>query len=164
MVEMVPVMARPPVEKRAPRSGVRRVVPQVGQPAPRAMSPATMPALPRLSALLSRFFFQSKTMRPISVPCKIQRAKMGSQSRKTLLIPKIFMNESQMILRFPGKPNADISSNLEKPAERRFMSKPKKRKLGMNPYQKRFSLVASKMPLPAKLKSSKNFLQFIIIL
>ena len=82
MVEMVPAMASPPVEKIAPRSGVRSVVPQVGQPAPRAISPVIMPALPRLAEFCSRFLFQSRTMRPIRIPCKIQMLKTGSQSRK----------------------------------------------------------------------------------
>ena len=163
-VEIAPVRARPPVEKRAPRSGVKRVVPQVGQPAPRAIKPVIIPALPRLSALCSRFFFHNRTISPIKVPCKMQRAKIGSQSRKALLKPKMFRKESPIILRQLGKPRADISSNFEKPAERRFIKSPKKRKLVIKPYQKRFSLVASKMPLPAKVKSSKNFLQFITLL
>ena len=50
IVETAPVTARPPAEKRLVRSGVSKVVPQVGQPAPSAMRPATMPALPRFSA------------------------------------------------------------------------------------------------------------------
>lgn len=85
MVEMVPVIARPPEEKMAPMSGVIKVVPQVGQPAPRAMSPAMMPALLRFSEFLGlfwRFLFQSKTMRPNKIPCRVEIAKMGSQSRK----------------------------------------------------------------------------------
>ncbi len=82
MVEMVPTTARPPVEKIAPRSGVSRVVPQVGHPAPRAMSPATTPALPRFSAFCFFFLFQSKTIRPIRIPCKMLIKKIGSQSRK----------------------------------------------------------------------------------
>ncbi len=49
IVEMVPVIARPPVEKIVPISGVSKVVPQVGQPAPRAMSPVMMPAFSRLA-------------------------------------------------------------------------------------------------------------------
>ena len=68
---MVPVTARPPEEKMAPSNGVRRVVPQVGQPAPKAIRPVIMPAFSRLAALCWRFFFQSKTISPISVPCKI---------------------------------------------------------------------------------------------
>lgn len=34
-------------------------------------------------------------------------------------------------------------------------------KLGIKPYQNLFSLVASKMPLPASAKPSNHFLQFI---
>ena len=49
MVEMVPAMARLPVLKMAPMSGVMRVAPQVGQPAPRAMRPVMMPAFSRFS-------------------------------------------------------------------------------------------------------------------
>ena len=81
-VEMVPVTARPLVEKIAPISGVSRVVPQVGQPAPRAMSPVMMPAFSRLAEFNSFFLFQRKTIRPISVPCKIEIAKIGNQSKK----------------------------------------------------------------------------------
>ena len=84
-VEIVPVTARPPVEKRVPRRGVRRVVPQVGQPAPRAMRPVMMPAFSTLAELLEsllwRFLSQRRMMRPISVPCNRQIAKIGSQSR-----------------------------------------------------------------------------------
>ena len=54
-----------------------------------------------------------------------------------------------------------MSSNLEVPPESRFIKIPKKIKLGIKPYQKRFSLVASRMPLPASTKSSNHFLQFI---
>lgn len=50
--ETAPAMARLPVEKMAPMRGVMRVTPQVGQPAPRAMRPVMMPALPRLSVTL----------------------------------------------------------------------------------------------------------------
>lgn len=85
-IEIAPVMARPPVEKMAPRSGVRRVVPHVGHPAPRAMRPVMMPAFSRLAELVEselcwRFLFQRRTMSPIRVPCKMQMAKIGSQSR-----------------------------------------------------------------------------------
>lgn len=66
-----------------------------------------------------------------------------------------------MILRLSGKPIADMSSNLEKPPANNSISKLKMKKLGINPYQKRFSLVASKMPLPAKEKPSSHFLQFM---
>ena len=163
-VEIVPVTATPPEEKRAPRSGVRRVVPQVGQPAPRAIRPVIMPAFSRFSAFLaefSRFLFQRRTIRPIRVPWRMEIAKIGSQLRKGWLRPKIERKESRRILRDLGKPSAPMSSILEKPPERRFIKKPKKRKLGIKPYQKRFSRVASIIPLPASANSSKNFLQFI---
>jgi len=73
MVEIAPVIARPPVEKMAPRSGVRRVVPQVGQPAPRAIRPVIMPAFSMFSELdelsfCSRFLAQRKTISPIKIP------------------------------------------------------------------------------------------------
>ena len=71
------------------------------------------------------------------------------------------MKQSQVIRRPSGKPCNLINSNLVRPPDKRFISKPKNRKLGMNPYQKRFSLVASKMPLLAKTKPSSHFLQFI---
>lgn len=161
MVEIVPAMDRLPVEKITPIRGVMRVVPQVGQPAPRAMRPVMMPAFSRLAAFWSFFFFQSRTIRPIRVPCKIAMKKMGSQSRKGWLIPKMAKKLSPMILRPLGKPSTLINSNLARPAFNKFMSKPKKRKLGIKPYQKRFSLVASKMPLVAKTKPSSHFLQFI---
>lgn len=61
----------------------------------------------------------------------------------------------------PGKPCRRISSNLERPPDNRFINNPKNRKLGIKPYQKRFSLVASRIPLPAKTKPSNHFLQFI---
>jgi len=82
MVEMVPATARPPVEKMAPRSGVIRVVPQVGQPAPRAMSPVMMPAFSRLAAFCSRFFSHKTTINPIRVPCNKEMKKTGSQVKK----------------------------------------------------------------------------------
>ena len=44
IAEIVPAMERLLVEKIAPTSGVIRVVPQVGQPAPRAISPVMIPA------------------------------------------------------------------------------------------------------------------------
>ena len=68
MVEIVPATARLPVETKAPISGVRRVVPQVGQPAPRAMSPVMMPAFSRLAAFWAFFLCQRRTMRPMRVP------------------------------------------------------------------------------------------------
>ena len=161
MAEMVPVTARPPVEKRVPSSGVNSVVPQVGQPAPRAISPVMIPALPRLLAFCSRFLCQSKTMRPMRVPCKMLRAKIESQSRKGWLMPKMPMKLSPRMVKALGRPRANMRSNLEVPPARRFMSKPKNRKAGIKPYQKRFSLVASRMPLPASAKSSNHFLQFM---
>ena len=81
MAEIAPVMARPLVEKMAPIRGVSRVVPQVGQPAPRAIRPVIMPAFSRLAEFCAFFLFQSKTIRPIRVPCKMEIAKIGSQSR-----------------------------------------------------------------------------------
>ena len=88
MVEMVPVTASPPVEKIAPRRGVSKVVPQVGQPAPSAIRPVIRPAFSRFSEFLellmvdSRFLFQRKTISPMRSPCKIEMAKIGIQSRK----------------------------------------------------------------------------------
>ncbi len=79
MVEIAPVMARLPEEKIAPISGVRSVVPQVGQPAPRAIRPVIMPAFSTLAELeveaASCFLCQRKTMRPIRALCKRQIAK-----------------------------------------------------------------------------------------
>ena len=89
IVEIVPVTARPPVEKIAPRSGVRSVVPQVGQPAPRAISPVIIPAFSRFSEFLvpffasTRFFLQRKTMRPIRTPWSIEIAKIGNRGYTT---------------------------------------------------------------------------------
>lgn len=166
MVEMVPASARPPVEAKAPIRGVSRVVPQVGQPAPRAISPVMMPAFWTLAELSewARFLCQSKAIRPIRTLWSVAMAKIGSQSRKGLPMPKMARKESARILMVPEKPVAYISSNLEKPPERRFISMPKKMKLIIKPIQKRFSLVASKMPLLAKIKPSNHFLQFIIII
>lgn len=56
----------------------------------------------------------------------------------------------------------NIRLNFEVPPESRFIKSPKNKKLGIKPYQKRFSLVASRIPLPAKAKSSNHFLQFIL--
>lgn len=86
MVDIVPVTASPPVEKMAPRRGVSRVVPQVGQPAPKAMSPVMMPAFSRLAALVeladcSRFLFHNNTISPMRVPWSMQIANVGNQSR-----------------------------------------------------------------------------------
>ena len=61
IVETVPAIERLPVEKMAPRSGVISVVPQVGHPAPRAMSPVMMPAFSTLAELAeSCDFFPEK--------------------------------------------------------------------------------------------------------
>ena len=81
IMEIVPAMASPPVEKSVPRSGVSRVVPQVGQPAPRAMRPVMMPAFSRLAEFCSRFLFQRRTIRPMRTLCRIEIAKIGNQSR-----------------------------------------------------------------------------------
>ena len=161
MVEMAPAIAREPVEKIAPRSGVRSVVPQVGQPAPSATSPAMRPAFSRLAELFSLFLRQRKIIRPIKIPCKKANRKVGSQSTKIWLIPKILRKASFKIVMVPSKPVAAISSNLENPPARRLISIAKKIKVGMKPNQKRLSRVASRMPLPAKINSSSHFLQFI---
>lgn len=164
-IDTVPAIARLPVEKIAPNRGVSRVTPQVGQPAPSAIRPAIIPAFSTLAELedfdCSRFLFQSSTIMPMRVPCKMQIAKIGNQSRNGWLIPKIARNESRRIRRFSGKPSAPMSSNLAKPPESKLISMPKKIKLGTKPYQKRFSLVASNMPFPASANSSNHFLQFI---
>ena len=68
MVETVPAIERLPVEKMAPISGVIRVVPQVGQPAPRAIRPVIMPAFSRLAEFWVFFFCQRRTMRPMRMP------------------------------------------------------------------------------------------------
>ena len=119
MVEIAPEMASPPVEKMAPRSGVSSVVPQVGQPAPRAMSPVIMPAFSRLAVLEVsfwwRFLSQRRTIRPMRTPWSTQMAKIGSQSKKGWLTPKMARKLLLMICRFAGKPSAPISSNLENP-------------------------------------------------
>lgn len=164
MVEMAPVTARPPVEKIVPIRGVKSVVPQVGQPAPRAIRPVIMPAFSRLAEFWFFFLFHSRTMRPIKMPCRIEMAKIGIQSRKGWLIPNIATKLSIIILRLFGKPNADINSNLENPPDSKFMRNPKNRNAGINPHQKRFSLVASRIPLPARAKPSSHFLQFMTLL
>ena len=161
MVEMVPAIERLPVETKAPIRGVISVVPQVGQPAPRAMRPVMIPAFSRLAAFCSRFFFQRRTMRPMRIPWSRAIQKTGSQSRKGCLMPKIPRKLSPMIRRPSGKPWMRINSNFDRPPDKRFIKRPKNRKLGMKPYQKSFSLVASKMPFPAKMKPSSHFLQFI---
>lgn len=104
IVEMVPAIERLPVEKMAPMRGVIKVVPQVGQPAPRAMRPVTIPAFSRLAEFCSFFFFQRRTMRPMRIPCKIAMKKIGSQSRKALLTPKILRKLSPIMRRPFGKP------------------------------------------------------------
>lgn len=104
IVEMVPAIERLPVEKMAPMRGVIKVVPQVGQPAPRVMRPVTIPAFSRLAEFCSFFFFQRRTMRPMRIPCKIAMKKIGSQSRKALLTPKILRKLSPIMRRPFGKP------------------------------------------------------------
>ncbi len=98
---------------------------------------------------------------PSKIPCKTERRKIGSQSKKAWLKPKMARKLSPRILRLPIKPVAVMSSNLVVPPESKFMSSPKKRKLGIKPYQKVLSRVASRMPRPAKTNSSSHFLQFI---
>lgn len=164
IVETVPAMDRLPVEKMTPIRGVIRVVPQVGQPAPRAISPVMMPAFSRSAEFCSRFFFQSKVIRPMRMPWSRAMQKMGSQSRKGWLMPMMPRRLSPIILRPSGKPSSLINSNLLSPPESIFIKKPKKRKLGIKPYQKRFSLVASKIPLPAIANSSNHFLQFMFMI
>ena len=164
MVEMVPVIASPPVEKIAPSRGVSKVVPQVGQPAPRAMRPATIPALPRLFAFCFFFLFQSRAIKPMRIPCKMLIRKIGSQSRNGWPTPKMPRKFSPRIWRDFGNPIANIRSNLEVPPASKFIRRPKKRNVGIKPHQKRFSLVASNIPLPAKAKLSSHFLQFIMVI
>ena len=168
MAEMAPVMARLPDEKMAPMSGVIRVVPQVGQPAPSAMRPVMMPAFSMLAELDVaapwRFLCQRSTMRPMRVLWRIVMKKVKSQSRIGTLIPKIPRKASRMSLRLFGKPSKPIISKFVVPAERKLSKVPKIRNDGMKPIQKRFSLVVSKMPLPAKTKPSNHFLQFMVII
>ena len=164
MVEIVPAIERLPVEKMAPIKGVMRVVPQVGQPAPRAMRPVTIPAFSILAEFCSFFFFHNNTIRPMRIPCKIAIQKTGNQSRMGCPIPKIAKRFSPMMRRLPVNPWIRISSNFDRPPDKRFISKPKKRKLGMKPYQKRFSLVARRMPLLASANPSSHFLQFMLII
>lgn len=162
IVEIVPAIARLPVETKAPIRGVSKVVPQVGQPAPSAISPVIMPALSRLAVFC--FFFQRRTMRPISIPCSRAIEKVDSQSRNGWLKPNIARKESSKTCRLSGNPRAPINSNLEKPPCNRLINIPKNKKLGIKPYQKRFSLVASKIPFAAIAKSSNHFLQFMIMI
>ena len=96
------------------------------------------------------------------MPCNKLSAKIGSQSRKGWLTPKIAMKLLPSIWKLAGKPSAPISSNLLVPPASKFISMLKKIKLGTKPYQKRFSLVASSIPLPARANSSSHFLQFMI--
>ncbi len=161
MVEIVPAIARLLVEKNVPSSGVSNVVPQVGHPAPSAIRPVMMPAFSIFSELFFRFLFQRIMIRPISVLCSSVIKKIEIQSKNSWLIPKIARNVSRIILRLSKGPSVKIRLSLEVPLESRFMRKPNSRKLGINPYQKRFSLVARRMPLPAKIKSSNHFLQFM---
>lgn len=76
-------------------------------------------------------------------------------------MPKIARKLLPRIFKLSGKPRTLMSSNLEKPPASKFINMPKKIKLGTKPHQKRFSLVASKIPLLAKTNSSSHFLQFI---
>ncbi len=115
-----------------------------------------------LDALFSgRFLWAKRVMTPSKIPCKTERRKIGNQSKKAWLKPKIARKLSPRILKLPVKPVAAMSSNLAVPPESRFIRSPKKRKLGVKPYQKVFSRVASRMPRPAKTNSSSHFLQFI---
>ncbi len=98
---------------------------------------------------------------PIRVPCKIEIRKIGSQSKKAWPKPKIARKLSPRILRLFLRPVVAMSSNLAVPPASKFMSNPKKRKLGIKPYQKCRLWVASRIPLPAKTNSSSHFLQFI---
>lgn len=161
MIEIVPAIARLPVLKMAPSRGVKRVVPQVGQPAPSAIKPVMRPAFSRFSALFSLFFFQRTTISPIKVPCKRAIKNIGSQSKKGWLIPKMPIKLSPRILRPSGKPRVNMRLNFEVPLDNKFIKRPKKKKLGIKPYQKRFSLVAITIPLLAKTESSNHFLQFM---
>ncbi len=164
IVETAPVMARPLVEKIAPNSGVSKVVPQVGQPAPSAMSPVIILAFSMFSEFLEpsvRFLCQRSTMRPIRMPWSKEIRKIGSHSRKILLTPKTPIKASPRILMVPENPLAAIRSNLAKPPERRFSKTPKNRKVMIKPHRKRRSLVASKTPFDAKTNSSSHFLQFM---
>ena len=187
MVEMAPVMARLPEEKIAPIRGVIKVVPQVGQPAPRAISPVMMLAFSMLAEFEvvfaetvldlaedftgvvpdfdaesdCRFLCQSKTIRPINMLCNNVMAKMYSQSRNGTLMPKIPKKDLPIICKLAGKPMSFIISKFDKPPDKRLSKVPKNIKDGIKPAQKRFSLVASKMPFPAKTKPSNHFLQFI---
>ncbi len=76
-------------------------------------------------------------------------------------MPKILMKAFPKIRIEPEKPVAAISSKLEKPPASRFISMPKKIKAGTKPNQKRFSFVASRMPLAPRTNPSNHFLQFI---
>ena len=164
IVEIAPVMARPPVEKIAPINGVMRVVPQVGQPAPSAMRPVIMPAFSIFSEFLvpfSRFLLHSSTINPINVPCNKEIRKIGNQSKNGWLKPKMLIKLSPSICSPLGKPKVKSKLILEVPPDNKFIKKPKNKNAGTKPNQKRFSLVASKIPLPAKANSSSHFLQFI---
>ena len=92
MEEMAPAMARLPVLKMAPRRGVSKVAPQVGQPAPSAIRPVMMPAFSRFSEFwpgFSRFLSQSKIMSPIRMPWRMAIRKIGSQSENAWSTPKM---------------------------------------------------------------------------
>lgn len=161
IVETVPTTERLPVEKIAPIIGVIKVVPQVGHPAPRAINPVTIPARSRLTEFWAFFLCQSKTMRPMRIPCRIAIQKTGSHSAKGWLMPKMLTKLSPRMRILPANPVRRISSNFASPPASRFINNPKKIKLGMKPYQKRFSRVARRIPLPAKAKPSNHFLQFM---
>ena len=68
IVERLLAMVRLPVETKVLMRGAIRVVPQVGQPAPRAMRPVMIPAFSRLAAFCFFFLCQRRTMRPMRVP------------------------------------------------------------------------------------------------
>ena len=115
MVEIVLAMVRLPVLKSTPSSGVSKVVPQVGQPAPMAIRPVIMPARSRLAAFCSLLFSHKRATSPMRIPCKSEILKIGNQSRKGWLMPKVAMMALPIILRLFGKPRAPMSSNLAKP-------------------------------------------------
>ena len=61
-----------------------------------------------------------------------------------------------------GNPRANMSSNLEKPPDNRFIMMPKIINDGIKPHQNLRSLVARRIPLLAKANSSHHCLQFIV--
>lgn len=74
-------------------------------------------------------------MRLIKIPWRRAIRKTGSQFKKAILIPKRPIRALPIIWRLAGKPRAPMSSNLEKPPERRFIKVPKMRKEGAKPAQ-----------------------------